>query len=355
METLYRKLFHIDVLHGFYTDGKCSDFTIFPISGCEQKLRNHQSVFRYTGNTCSIFFRKSSTSSGPIAALAQGTVLSFGMSLQNPFLFNYTDDLPPRDKVMLFTNVNTSGGLTSTVQSDGRIKLNVLEARMSGPIINHVIDTNNGVTLVLRDAIGAGTVVTAKQHSAGSKGKEVAFDLTQYPAGLYILTEDDGSPRKFYYYVDAELNGRPLVGLIRIVTPNFTYDENELTDKGKRPPYKVAFTARNGTWKYYIVSRKMSAADMISQLRVVDNGFSASDDPHPQIVFNNPANLAAADQLKNVLAAGESAVLVTSQAVVSWRQRARKKIELRKNGQAIIESLPNPDTGRPEPVMLIYV
>src|SRR6185436_6335576 len=109
--------------------------------------------------------------------------------------------------------------------------------------------------------------------------------------------------------------------------------------------YRISFTAKSSTWKYYVVAPSVSGPD----LNILDNGGSAIGFSSTAIpVDDKAAPLLNSDPLKTV-------VLFTSDTPLVFTQAARKQIELRKNMTTLIGNLPNPDISKPTTEMFIYV
>jgi len=119
--------------------------------------------------------------------------------------------------------------------------------------------------------------------------------------------------------------------------------------------FEIAFAAREETLRYYLVVKRYSTAD-IDQLTVADTGFT--DDGRDEVRFTKvpaaaftPAEIAPA-----LLGGGDATVLLfRSQAPVARRQRGRRKIQLRRNGEVLVEHLPQPGAERATSDLIVHL
>lgn len=119
--------------------------------------------------------------------------------------------------------------------------------------------------------------------------------------------------------------------------------------------FEIAFQAREETLRYYLVVRRYGAAE-IDQLSVADAGFT--DEGRPEIRFTRvPAGDIAETEIAPALLGGSDAtvVLFRSQAPVARRQRGRRKIQLSRNGEVLIEHLPQPGAERATADLIVHL
>ncbi|HEU4717590.1 MAG TPA: hypothetical protein VFU15_07145, partial [Bacteroidia bacterium] len=238
MVTSFKSIFQVNLLHNFYTDGKCSDFVLFPLNETIDLLRNRQAVFRSKDNYIRTLILGDSSGPGAAVPLEKNESCYFGMRLITPSFSNITNEYPSDKKIFLFTNENNTSD-----PSAAAIALERKEIALCGPVINHTVVSAAGVTLKLKNV--SGQVIQTKNYAAGSAGTNHQFDIQRLPKGLYTVTEDDGATTIYTYYADNDLVFDSVFGIIRIVNqPDFlfTYD-------GK-PIYQVSFTSRSSLWNY---------------------------------------------------------------------------------------------------------
>lgn len=345
METVYKRLFYFDLVHPFYTNGKSNDFRFHALSDTESTLRRHHCIFHGRSNSPTVLSREKSPGT-PMVTIAAGTELFWGMQLLNIPFVNYTAQASGTGNITCYINVNLATGAVTSAGNDPDVEagglLTAVKARTAGSTIYHVVVSDNNFKLRLKDPRG-NTLWT--RNYIGMAGKEVAVPVPAGRKGLFVIEEDTGIPA--YYFVHEEITGSSFAGIIQLITPTFLYDGKEF--------FRITFAAKEVTWKYYFVSRAMSAADMITRLRVIDNGYTSIDDLHTEITFTDPAELAEGDPVGSVFNPGDAIVAVTSEAPVAYRERPRKKIELQDSSLPRIENLSNPDPSGPDAIMIIQV
>ena len=119
--------------------------------------------------------------------------------------------------------------------------------------------------------------------------------------------------------------------------------------------FEIAFAARQETLRYYLVVRRYSDAEL-AQINVSDAGFG--EEGRPEIKFTKvPAAAFAPDEIPPALLGGGDAevMLFRSQAPVARRQRGRRKIQLNRNGEVLIEHLPQPGAERPSSDLIVHL
>lgn len=160
----------------------------------------------------------------------------------------------------------------------------------------------------------------------------------QAPAPLLLNPADER---------DAELLRAGLFGVVEItIDPGFY---------AKPPAFEIAFAAREETLKYYVVARNYTVAQF-NQLDVSDEGFTA--DARPKINFDRVAASAFAedDVPASVLGdAGAKVALFRSQAPVARREKARRRIQLARSTEVIVQNLPQPGAAAATANLIIHL
>jgi hypothetical protein len=122
------------------------------------------------------------------------------------------------------------------------------------------------------------------------------------------------------------------------------------------PAFEIAFAARSDTLRYYLVVTNYSDFDF-DRLRVVDNGWI--EEQRPKIEFTRVfAGAFGPDELPTSVLGGDAGarfVLFRSNALVSRRERARRKIQLFRHTDILVEHLPQPRAERADANLIIHV
>jgi hypothetical protein len=119
--------------------------------------------------------------------------------------------------------------------------------------------------------------------------------------------------------------------------------------------FEISFDARQETLRYYLVVRRYSAAE-IDQLSVSDTGFTEDGRPEVQFTRVPAAAFTPAEIQPALLGNGDATVvLFRSQAPVARRQRGRRKIQLNRNGEVLIQHLPQPGAERATADLIVHL
>lgn len=343
MTNKYQTLFTIELLHSYYTDGKCSDLTIEAVAASAKAMQGLQLISRNSGNMNTVLF-KTDGGSLPHIPVDKETTFTFSLRLKEPRFINITDNLPGSNGLItIYTNT------TNTAGADGKTELDAEEAVLCGPFISYTITSNNKVTISLEDESGA--AITSHTYSAGSRDEVHRFDISAHEAGVYRVIEDDGTTvNEQLYYCDAQLAAAKVLAVARIT--NRTANPFGYTGSEK---YKITFTPVSHTWSYYVVAENLTNAEFAS-LAVTDQGFGTTEDSRAQIVFDAVTPIPPADKTPGYLTSNTGRVaLFTSAAAIAMREKPRKQIKLMKSGSALVGNLPNPSPDAANAEMFIYL
>jgi hypothetical protein len=140
--------------------------------------------------------------------------------------------------------------------------------------------------------------------------------------------------------VDPERLREGVFGWVEIaIAPSF-YD--------RAPRFTVSFQARLDTLRYYVVAKGFSSGD-VDQLTVRDEGFGEPGHPD-EVRFEKvlPEQLTADEKSRTELLGRDGArvLLFRSLSAVTRRQSGRKRIQLMRNSEPLIENLPQPGRNR---------
>ncbi|MCU0435851.1 MAG: hypothetical protein MUC87_20495 [Bacteroidia bacterium] len=354
MKDQFKTLFRIDCAHTFYTNGRCGDFTLQPTAATAQLLRSRRCVFRWGGDTGAVIYQLNETATLPLTAFQTNEALAFTIINNSADFFHFTTDLevPAIGKINLYRNV-------SRTVTAGYLGLTKTEAILTAGVITHKIKTNSAASIELRNR--EGVIISTGSIAAGSQHKEYQFDIQSLPAGLYEVRETVGAgqPDITSYYADAQLPGSRIFGILLIENKtSYPYDYSG------NDAYKLGFTAKSGTWNYYLV---MPSTGVATQYYVEDksNGENHySNDLVGPIVFNRVTSIPSTDKVAPMLQKpGKTVVLFQSAQPVAFRQKARRLLQLLHKTQVgnnlvtkvIVADLSNPDIRKTGTNLFIYI
>jgi hypothetical protein len=180
---------------------------------------------------------------------------------------------------------------------------------------------------------GAGALYYRNGAAAGALDAPVRVTLVgQAPAG----DTHEGTTA----YVDPELWREGVFGVVEIAIAPAFYES--------APSFTVAFQARLEPLRYYVVTRGFSTGD-VDQLSVRDQGFGEPGQPG-EVEFEKvpPEQLSADEKARAELLGRDGArvLLFRSRSPITRKQGGRKRIQLMRNSEPLIENLPQPGRDR---------
>ena len=173
--------------------------------------------------------------------------------------------------------------------------------------------------------------------SAGATFYANAADPVELDAPQAVILKD----------LDLELAREGVFGVVEI-----RIDASFYTNP---PAFEIAFAAREETLRYYLVVKRYSTAE-ISQLTVSDAGFTEEGRAEIRFTRVPAAEIASAEIPPTLLGDAEATVvLFRSQAPVARQSRGRRKIQLSRNGEVLIEHLPQPGAERATADLIVHL
>jgi hypothetical protein len=323
------------VAHDFY-GGACRDFGFVLPRETMRRLAGVKHITRVMDGMLYVSFTAGEDGSPFLPAV--GTTLRIGLKPLNPDVANFTEfGFNPIAATALYRNQTAAGELDDP-----------LPVKLAGRLLVHPLaDDDRPVTVTVRDA--SGQALRSATVAGASDGPTVSFDLTgeapgactvveEYPASVSTSTD---------YYLDPELRQEGVLGIVEI-----RIDDDFYTSA---PAFEIAFDARRDVLKYYLVVRNYTSTEL-DQLAVSDVGFT--EDGRPEVTFTRvPASAFTPEEIPASFLgdAGASVVLFKSQALVARQAKGRRKIQLVRNGDVLIEHLPQAGAGRADANLIVHV
>ncbi len=321
MTSQFKTLLTIAMNHPYYEQGG-DDFEFLLPSDTVQTLRNTKIMARSREGRR--YFLYEADGAGNAIIDGSGKTLRIGLKLKNTFFSNFTT-LPFGDSeaIPLFSNTSSSGLLDAAE-----------ETILVGKRFRHTLKKpDRPVTVHLKNSDD--TSLKTETITLADNRLDIAFDLSGFTSGSYKLEAIyPGETLNTAYYLEPELRQAGLFGMIEIQLDAGFYNT--------APEFQIPFQAREEILKYYLVVKNYSEAEF-AQLSVSDAGFS--EEKRPQINFTKVSSEAfTVDDLSPALLGDSTArkVLFKSQTALARREKARKRIQLRKNGDVLIAHLPQP-------------
>lgn len=337
MTIRFHSLFTVAVTHSYYASA-CSDLEFVTPPATANQLYGGRMLARVLDGRLHVLF-EADAHGAPINSLA-GSTLVFGLQLVNPYFDNFTAPVVSDVRLLPFyanrTNstaldapsgvILTSGVYTHTPQSAAR-------------------------PLTLRLSSRDGAVVAAQTLAAGDAAG--SFDLRTVLDGAYRIDEDagGGSVAAALLYVSSDFRNAGVWGILAV-----KIDASMYAAPGA---FSINFAARQELLKYFVVARNFAPVELdklVADLNVSDQGFN--DEHRAEVSFDKvpPADFTAADIALALLDDGTGRVVMfRSQVAVARRERGLRKIQLNRNGDVLIEHLPQPGADRAQANLIVHL
>jgi hypothetical protein len=322
------RLFSIEILHNYYQQS-CPDFRFIIPADSAETLKNSKMLTRVSPGRLDVL--RTSLPEQDSFGLA-GKTLRFGLMLLNPFFNNFTNtEFDLNLYRPLYRNEINSEILT------------LQPVTLVGKIFNHAYTkVSRPMTVVLQDPLGrtiSNDTITAIQQQS-----YITYDLSGTISGKYVIKESNSSStKKKDYYCDHELQTQGVFGFVEIKMT----DDFKLTP----PKFTISFAAKQEIIKYYVIANNYTDSEF-KTLSIADGG----EESRGAISFL-PAALTPEDLSPSILIGDKNArvALFKSQSTVAWQEKARQKIQLKKNGDVLIANLPQPRIDRANTDVIVQI
>jgi hypothetical protein len=326
----FRPLLTVDVQHAFY-GGACDALAFVVPPGTARALAGAHALVRERDGRLHVLIEVDEAGQ-PLADLA-GLRLLFGLQPREANFDLITPPLGlPRGEVPVWGNGD-----------DAEVLAGPQGVRISGEHLRiEPRSAERPLTLRLLDAGGAQQATT--QLQAGDE----AWTLPGlYTHGPWRVQEQGAGPASSWaLWVEPGLRGAWGVLDLTVAASHIATGHT----------FSLAFAARSDTLRYYVVAQRFGEAEF-NQLSVQDSGFAA--EARPAIVFNrvNTGSFNASHLAPALLDPSGSAriALFEAQASVPRRARGPTGLELHRNGDVLIGSLPQPGAERYDAQFVVHL
>lgn len=337
MTIRFNTLFSLEVRHDYY-GGACGDVGFVVPGDVAWLMRGAGLLAKSIDGTLHVFYRAAGT--GAPAPSAAGRTVRLGLLVQSPSFANITEGFDPGAGALYYRNGAAADALDAPVRV---------------PLGGHVFSWRltraaRPMTVTLEDAAGR-TLRTEKVTSENDR-PVVSFDLTGVAPGALTIQETHAggvTRRAMATYLDPELWREGVFGVVEIaVAPSFYKSA---------PSFTIAFQSRLETLRYYVVAKGFSNGD-VDQLAVKDQGFGEPGHPD-EVKFEKvlPEQLSEDEKSRTELLGRDGArvLLFRSLSAVTRRQSGRKRIQLMRNSEPLIENLPQPGRDRGTADLVVHL
>jgi hypothetical protein len=320
-------LFAVSIFHPYYGQS-CQDFSFVIPTDSHYLLKNGQLTTRIIDGK--LYVLLTNVTDQDLFSLA-GKTLRIGLKLLNPFFSNFTD---------LDFDLNIFRPLyKNSINSNTLIGQPVM---ITGHRLVHVITSLvRPIKISLKDV--QGHVFQSETITGANDRASTSYDLTGYESGLYTVEEvDTNSTKDISYYSDLELQSQGIFGFIEITVTSSFYTTP--------PEFIIPFVAKQEILKYYVVAQHYDSPEL-NKLSISDAGEAGRS-----TINFIPAVFTDDDISPSLFGNGDTKVaLFKSQTAVARQEKARQKIQLKKNGDVLIPNLPQPRVDRAKSDLIVQV
>lgn len=338
--TSFGRLASIELRHPYFAEGLLRGARFIEPSDARALMRAGRLQSRMRDGAWHLLGER--VGGAPRVALADDRVLWLGIDASLAALGHVTLPLVTAGQAALFSNAAAFGAFDA-VQP---VRL------VSGLFALPLVSPRRPLSVTLRHGSGS---VLARHAVAGNDGV-VALDLRALPPGLVRAEEDDAidPPRVTRLLVHPELQA---AGAGIVVALRFSA---ALYAAVQPPRLHIDFGVAAEPLEYYVVATRFSAAEF-GQLQVRDAGFA--DDARPQLRFDRieadaldpAADLTPAQMGVGADTSDTRIALFRSRGAVPRRERARRRVQLARNNDVLVEHLPQPDAARAKARFVIHL
>lgn len=331
----YVTVFEVRIKHEYYSDERCTDFTITASPDTLQLLKNHRSLIRTLPDGLGIITQVMDDGHA-LLPFIKDQVLTFELRLQNPDYMLITDSADiPASAAPLYSNDSLSGNDVSELTLSSRQSWDTEYFEVEKPEM--------GEAFVLRGKPLSGISIDDIKLTAEVGGisllgfsdidKRITVDTTAADAGQGFTIRYPVAPvlpEGVFAHIDIHINGS-------------LPDVSKPLDQARE--FTIRYRAKQATWAYYYLTN-LDNAD--SAYRIVDtppadeSAVLAFNDANRRNLITHPDPL---DNLASELAERYPELnrfRFLSDSPVRCRQKPHKHVSLHINGNKLTGVLPNP-------------
>jgi hypothetical protein len=321
----YLPLLALQLVHAYYTDGRCPDFELEPALATEQLLKNHRCVLKPLSDGLRVLMAVTDDDV-PFIPLSAEVTFTFRLRLRNPDFALFTDLTAINQKLApLYTDAGSNGDNPAQLTLTSRQAWSTEQFAVGQPV------SAEQFTL-------SGRPLREVQPADFDLEAEADMAITHYDAVAKIITVDSAAAAAGDSF---EITYPTMPPRARDVLA-----EVDLTYNGTWPDpadgpqvFQIAFNPKQARWSYYVVTDRPEAEFRIEDRATSPLLFSLGN----QTDLNQQPD--PTDEVARTLAAQYPTMQrfrFVSDEPVPCRQAARKSIQLRLDDQPVLETLPNP-------------
>ncbi|MEX0769182.1 MAG: hypothetical protein WD035_00510 [Balneolaceae bacterium] len=349
----YNRLFNLHFAHDYYSDGKPDGLRLELTHASRQKLNRAKMLFKTVPNGVTVLYRALEDEVSPMVKL-DGIYLTFALKINHAAKFHTVTRLDESSarkyrssNVLYFSNDPV---FTSTDPENPEILTHELIDAVKSPLFTYSFSLDSSpdqVIFKLTDAFG-NPVSPGKDITGDPLPEEIVLDrdsddyykqqvdLRGKPGGKYTVTieekEGTGSLKSEVIYVDEELSGKNILGIVDL---NYESEGSHLY--GDTEEYELSFTRKETFWKYFIVDKnqKVNKHDKL----LIDDSSADESDHYSATQFKRQGDAPHSSVRIN----GMDTVIFKSEDPIPFFEIPKSALKLKNTpGKTLIGNLPNP-------------
>lgn len=331
MSIVFRPLWTIEVRHAFH-GGACEELAFVVPPRTLSALAGARAIARERDGRLHVLLEVDSVGD-PIAA-QPGMRFVFGLVPRSTRFHNYTqpEDLQPGQAALFSNSAGTDALQIRGVRIVGE-RPTITPGSSQRPSVIRVIDDSERVRWT---------------HTLGTAEETVTLPGI-WPVGPLQLEESGSGPSLVQsLFVEPDLAAAGVWGVL-----DLTVHPDHIANGAE---FAVELQARSDQLRYYVVASRYSQSEF-DGLTVKDTGFASDARSEVPFVRVLPAAFDAQHLPASLLDAHGTSriVLFEAQAQVVRRERGARGIALRRNGEVLIDSLPQPGADRSDAQFVVHL
>jgi hypothetical protein len=320
----YIPLFHLEILHEYYADQRCSDFSVEPTPETQKILHNFRGQLKSLSNGIRVLVPITDDGLHFIPIVVD-SVLVFQLRLQNR-------DFP------LFTDLTQMDHVTSPLFTNTKVEPQL--KLISRPMLFTE-------KIAVRQPLKQERFILSGTPQSGLQPQDFLLDglaavskPTTYEEAAKIITVDSesasiGTPFRVTYPMTPPLV-RDTFAKVEIKC-----DKDLIDNVSGNIKFRILFQAKQARWKYYLVLNKVDNNPLLPTIEDKESAIVFKEADRTDLVKTpDPGDgiaMRLAQQYPNL-----QYFRFVSNSLVPCRETARRTIQLQLDGDKVVDTLPNP-------------
>lgn len=324
----YLTLFTLEILHGYYADGRCPDFLIEPAPDTRRLLKGHRCVQKPFRNGLRVL-TPIEPGSGAFIPFRESTVFAFRLRLLNPDFELFTD-MTDTDLTRIPLYANNAPGASGDLVPVSRERVSAEKFIVQTPSAQETFRLHG------RPSPNSGVAGSPIVEGLGKKAERCGYDPDTNTIVVDSSKVKPGSSFTVRYSLSL---AEPERGVFAEAELRFSPGAPKLEENAES--FRITFGAKKARWIYYVLTDGTNLQSVLPTLedkeRIISFGEAELLDFSKGAVPDDGIARGLAERYP-----GGRCFRFVSSGLVPCSQRPRKSIQLRLNGNGVMGPLPNP-------------